>query len=270
MSFFVRPSFKYFAGAILGTSIGFFANSLRVDASGDKIHPPHYHWSHNKLWESFDHASIRRGFHVYKNVCASCHSLNLLAYRHLIDVCYTQEEVMAMAAEIEVKDGPDDDGEFFTRPGNIGDKFPNPYENDKQARFINNGALPPDLSVIAKGREGGIDYLFSILTGYREAPAGIQMKGALYFHPYFSGSSIAMVPPLSNNMVEYDDGTEASISQMAKDVCVFMNWAAEPELDDRKKMGIKALILIGVMIIPTLYLKKFSWSIQKTRKLKFW
>jgi ubiquinol-cytochrome c reductase cytochrome c1 subunit len=237
--------------------------------SEDVLHPAQYPWSHAKAWQSFDHASIRRGHQVYKEVCATCHSLNLIAYRNLVDVCYTEEEAIKLAADIEVTDGPNDEGEMFTRPGKLTDYFPRPYENEQQARAANSGALPPDLSLIIKARHDGCNYVFSILTGYRNPPAGVHVREGLHYNPYFPGGAIGMPPQLSDGMLEYDDGTPATVSQMAKDVVTFLNWAAEPEHDDRKKLGMKTLFLLVLLTIPSWYFKRFKWAALKTRQVQF-
>jgi len=233
----------------------------------DVLHPPQYPWSHRRPWESFDHASIRRGHQVFTEVCSACHSVSLLAYRNLIDVAYTEEEVKAIAASHEVDDGPNDEGEMFKRPGKLSDYMPRPYPNEQAARAANNGALPPDLSLIIKARHGNDDYVFQLLTGYRKKPAGVTVREGLHWNPYFPGGAIGMPPPLMPDMLTFEDGTPATISQMAKDVTTFLCWAAEPEHDDRKKMGMKALFIISLIIVPTLYYKRQVWSVLKSRKL---
>ena len=184
--------------------------------------------------------SLRRGFQVYREVCSSCHSLSRVPYRSLVGVTHTVEEAKVMAEENEYDSEPNDQGDIEKRPGKLSDYLPSPYKNDEAARAANNGALPPDLSLIVKARHGGIDYIFNLLTGYpEEPPAGAVVMEGLNFNPYFPGTGIAMARVLYNELVEYDDGTPASTSQMAKDVTEFLNWAAEPEMDQRKKMGLK-------------------------------
>eukprot|EP00698_Gefionella_okellyi_P017749 TRINITY_DN5234_c0_g1_i1.p1 TRINITY_DN5234_c0_g1~~TRINITY_DN5234_c0_g1_i1.p1 ORF type:complete len:292 (+),score=56.51 TRINITY_DN5234_c0_g1_i1:73-948(+) len=262
-----------FRGLALATLVGAGAiaipSSEKAHASSDALHPTAYPWEHNGVLSSFDHAAIRRGFQVYKNVCATCHSVQLLAWRNLVDVAYTTEEVKAMAADTEVTDGPNDAGEMFQRPGRLSDKMPKPYENENQGRVANNGALPPDLSLIVKAREGHCDYIFALLTGYREPPPGVSVREGMYYNPYFAGGLIGMPPPLMDEQVDYDDGTPASVSQMAKDVTVFLNWAAEPEHDDRKKMGMKVLFVLGLSTISVLWLKRFKWNVVKHRTIEF-
>jgi len=255
------------AASFLG---GFLLSSNPLNAEV-RAEPAKLPWNHNRMWQTYDHASIRRGYIVYKNVCANCHSLSSIAYRHLIGVCFTEEEAKAFAEEITVIDGPDDEGNTFERPGKITDKFPKPYENDKAARFANNGALPSDLSNIIKAREGGADYVFSLMTGYRQPPAGINIREGLHYNIHFPGTSIAMAQALSNGIVEYDDGTEPTISQMAKDVTTFLCWASEPEHDERKLFGLKVLSVLLIVVVPTVFMKRFFfWSTSKSNVYKFY
>ncbi|XP_001371129.2 cytochrome c1, heme protein, mitochondrial [Monodelphis domestica] len=240
-----------------------------VGASDLELHPPNYPWSHRGYLSSLDHSSIRRGFQVYKQVCSSCHSMDYLAYRHLVGVCYTESEAKALAEEIEVQDGPNEDGEMFMRPGKLSDYFPKPYANAEAARAANNGALPPDLSYIIRARHGGEDYVFSLLTGYCDPPAGVSLREGLYFNAYFPGQAIAMAPPIYNEILEYDDGTPATLSQLAKDVCTFLRWASEPEHDHRKLMGLKMLLMFSLLIPLTYAMKRHKWSVLKSRKLAY-
>jgi len=253
--------------------LSFVASALQsffpTSKADEALPPPKYPWNHSYPWQSFDHAAIRRGYKVYSMVCASCHSLDRIAYRNLINTCYTEEEVKALAAERDFVDGPNDEGEMFERPGKLTDYMPRPYPNEQSARFANRGAYPPDLSLMVKAREHHEDYLFAILTGYRDPPAGVQLREGLYYNPYFPGGKIAMPQALSNGQLEYEDGTEASISQMAKDVSTFLAWTSEPEFDERKKMGLKALFLVGLVTIPTFYYKRFVFSSLKTKVVQF-
>ncbi|CAN8074226.1 unnamed protein product [Agarophyton chilense] len=218
---------------------------------------------------SFDAASIRRGYEVYRNVCSSCHSMNRIAFRNLVGVAYTEAEVKEMAEDIEVDDGPNEEGLMFSRPGRLSDTLPAPYPNEEAARYANNGALPPDLSLIVKARHGGENYLWALLTGYRDAPEGINVREGLYYNPYFPGGQIAMARALYDGAVEYEDGTEATTSQMAKDVSTFMAWAAEPEHDQRKKMGMEWVGAFSILFFFMLYTKRFKWSLYKSRRLEF-
>jgi len=256
--------------AVGGLGVGVAALSQPVAASELTLHPPKYPWDHSGPFSALDHASIRRGYQVYKNVCAACHSMDYLCYRNLVGVSHTEDEAKAEAAEIMVLDGPDDDGNMFERPGKLADRFPKPYANDEAARSANNGALPPDLSYIVNARHGGEDYLFALLTGYVDPPpAGVSLRDGLHFQPYFPGQAIGMAQALYNEIIEYEDGTEASMSQLAKDVSVFMRWACEPEHDTRKRMLIKAIMFFSVAMAASYYYKKHKWSVLKARKLAY-
>lgn len=235
----------------------------------EALHPPHITWNHSGVLQSFDAAAIRRGYEVYKNVCSSCHSMNRIAFRNLVGVAFTEEEVKETAEEIEVEDGPNEEGVMFSRPGRLTDYFPAPYPNEEAARYANNGALPPDLSLITKARHGGENYLWALLTGYRDAPEGINVREGLHYNPYFPGGQITMARALYDGAVEYEDGTEATTSQMAKDVSVFLAWAAEPEHDQRKKMGMEWIGAFILLSFAMLYTKRFKWSLYKSRRLEF-
>ncbi|XP_055723850.1 cytochrome c1, heme protein, mitochondrial-like [Salvelinus fontinalis] len=240
-----------------------------VKASDLELHPPNYPWTHNGMLSALDHGSIRRGYQVYKQVCSACHSMEYLAFRNLVGVSHTEAEVKVLAEEIEVVDGPDESGEMFTRPGKLSDYFPKPYSNPEAARAANGGALPPDLSYIVSARHGGEDYVFSLLTGYCEPPAGVEVREGLYYNPYFPGQAIGMAPPIYNEVLEFEDGTPATMSQVAKDVCTFLRWAAEPEHDQRKRMGLKLLMGSAILVPLVYYMKRHRWSVLKSRKIAY-
>lgn len=247
--------------AITGTAVTFL--------SDDVVHPESLPWNHTGLFSSYDCAALRRGFQVYQQVCATCHSIERIHYRELVGVTHTTDELVAMAADVDVEDGPNDEGEMFDRPGRLSDPLPKPYANEEAGRAANAGALPPDLSLMVKARHGGVDYLFSLLTGYCDAPAGKVMLPGLYYNPYFPGGAIAMPPPLQDEGVDYQDGTPATISQQAKDVCQFLNWCAEPEADTRKKDAAKYMMVLGFTTLMTGYYKRFKWSPLKTRAISY-
>lgn len=213
-------------------------------------------WDFEGYLSAYDAASVRRGHVVYTQVCASCHGLSLIAYRNLVNTCYSEDEVKAMAEDTDMMDGPNSEGEMFERPGKLSDYLPSPYPNEEAARFANNGAYPPDLSLIMKARHHGPDYVFALLTGYKEPPAGVPPRDTQYYNPYFPGSWIGMPMPLAEGAVEYDDGTPATVTQMAKDVCTFLTWAAEPEADERKLMGFKHVTALTVLFFFTWYYKR--------------
>jgi len=226
------------------------------------VYPPTSGTSHRKQ-------RVRRGYEVYKQVCAACHSMKFMFYRELVGNCFTESEAKAEAEQIEVLDGPDDTGAMYMRPGKLSDRFPQPYPNEEAARQANSGALPPDLTYIVLARHGGEDYIFSILTGYMDPPAGVDVTEGLYYNPYFAGGSISMAQVLYNEVMEYSDGTPATASQLAKDVCTFLKWAGEPEHDTRKRLLIKVVMIMSLLIGVSWYYKRHKWMTMKTRKLAF-
>lgn len=261
---------KVLVGAIAsaGSAYTFFMNQEKAKAD-EALPPPKYPWNHRFPWQSYDHASIRRGYKVYSQVCSVCHSLDLIAYRNLVGTCYTEEEVKELAAERDFLDGPDEQGEMYERPGKLSDRMPRPYANENAARFANNGAYPPDLSLIVNSRAHHEDYVFSLLTGYKEPPAGVQVREGLYYNPYFPGAKIAMPNPLSDGQVEFEDGTYGSVSQMAKDLTTFLAWTSVPQQDEHRRMGIKFFLLLGMVSLSTLYYKRLRWSVLKSRVVTF-
>jgi len=242
---------------------------VRTTFASSALEAPKQNWDHKGVFGGFDYASVRRGYMVYKQVCATCHSLERIAFRNFIGTVMTEEEAKAAAAAVEITDGPDEYGEMFQRPGKLSDYIPKPYPNENAARFANNGGLPPDLSLITKARVGNEDYLYSILTGYREPPSGVSIPNGLHYNPYFPGGAIAMAQALSDGQVDYDDGTSSSMSQMAKDVTTFLAWAAEPENDERKRTGLKTFLLMSLMLVPTFYYYKSKWIVMKSRVVSF-
>lgn len=242
-------------------------NSLSASELVSK--PPKYDWPWGNFITSYDAASIRRGYEVYKQVCAACHSLRFVAYRHLVGVSHTEEEAKKEAAEVMVTDGPNDIGEMFQRPGKLSDYFANPYPNEEAARAANNGAYPPDLSLITNARNGKEDYLFALLTGYTEVPAGVTLAEGQAFNPYFPGGAIGMPQMLYDETIEYEDGTPATASQLAKDVTCFLKWATEPEHDQRQRIWLRVMPVALVLFAASVYYKRFKWSSLKTRKLVF-
>ena len=220
-------------------------------------------WSFKGLSGKFDRASLQRGYQVYQEVCSGCHSVKHLSYRNLSEKGgpeFSLEESKAIAAQFEITDGPNEDGEMFTRPARLSDKFVSPFPNVKAAAAANDGAYPPDMSVLVKARPGGSNYIYSVLMGYEEPPAGMQLDDGVYYNKYMIGNKIKMSSPLTEDIVEYTDGTKASIEQMAKDVTTFLSWAAEPELEQRHKTGVKVIVyLILLTILVYLSMKKI-WS----------
>ena len=237
--------------------------------SDDAVPPPEYPWRHRENFSSYDCTAIRCGFQVYREVCATCHSVDRLRFRELVGVTHTKEEAKALALEFDVIDGPNMEGEMYDRPGKLFDRIPSPYANIEAGRAANGGAYPPDLSLIVKGREEGHNYVMALLTGYMEPPAGKLMMEGLHYNPYFPGGGISMPPPLQDEGVEYDDGTVATIAQQARDVTQFLNWIAEPEMEERKKTAILAVSTIVVTALTMGYYKRYKWSPFKTRKIAY-
>ena len=242
--------------------IFFLVGTLQVNAA-EKVELMKTDWSFKGLTGKFDRASLQRGYQVYTEVCASCHSMKYVSYRNLAEPGgpeFTEDQAKAIAANFEVEDGPNNDGEMFTRPAKLSDKFVNPYENIKAAQAANGGAYPPDMSVLAKARSGGVDYIYSILLGYEDPPAGIILDDGVYYNKYMYGNNIKMSQPLSDGLVEYSDGTKATEEQMAKDVTTFLMWAAEPHLESRHKMGFKAILYLIILTVLVYFSMKKIWS----------
>ncbi len=220
-------------------------------------------WSFEGIFGTFDRSSLQRGYQVYQEVCSGCHSIQHLSYRNLSEKGgpeFSLDEAKAIAAQFEVTDGPNDDGEMFTRPRRLSDKFVNPFPNIQAATAANGGAYPPDMSVLVKARKGGADYIYSLLLGYDEVPAGYELDDGVYYNKYISGNKIMMSKPLSEGVVEYSDGTQATETQMAKDVVTFLTWAAEPNLEARHKMGFKVFIFLIILLTLVYFSKQKIWS----------
>ena len=224
-------------------------------------------WSFKGLFGKFDRGSLQRGYQVYTEVCASCHSMKYLSYRNLSEKGgpeFSQEVTKAIAASFEVTDGPNADGEMFVRPGKLSDKFVMPYENEKAAQAANGGAYPPDMSVLVKARGGGVDYIYSLLQGYEEAPSGMILDDGVHYNKYMYGNKIKMSAPLSDGIIEYSDGTNANVEQMSKDVTTFLMWAAEPSLEARHQMGFKAILYLIILTTLVYFSMKRIWSRVET------
>ena len=235
----------------------------KTSFSAEAIKPMKVDWTFKGLTGKFDRASLQRGFQVYKEVCSSCHSMKYLSYRNLGQPGgpeFTEEEVKAIAASFEITDGPDSQGEMFTRPGRPADKFLNPYPNDEAAKAANGGAYPPDMSVLVKASKGGANYIYSVLLGYEEKPESVILDEGVYYNKYMAGQKIKMPKVLSDGLVEYADGTVSSEAQMAKDVTTFLAWAAEPELEERHKTGVKVIIYLVLLTVLVYLSMKKIWS----------
>ena len=253
------PAFRSLRALVLG--LGLIAGASPALAAGGEIELPNTRFSFDGLFGHFDRASAQRGFQVYKEVCSACHAMHLLSYRNLRQLGLSEAEVAGIAATVQVMDGPNDEGQMVERPGRASDRFHSPFPNEQAARSANNGAYPPDLSVITKAREGGADYIHALLTGYGDPPAGMHIADGMHYNKYFAGHQIAMPPPItSDGQVEYHDGTKATVDQMVTDVSQFLTWAAEPELEQRKAMGVKIILFLTVLGGLAYAVKRRVWA----------
>ena len=238
-----------------------------ISYSAEKVEYLKTDWSFKGLFGKFDRGSLQRGYQVYTEVCSSCHSMKYVSYRNLAEKGgpeFTEAQAKAIAASFEVKDGPNADGEMFTRPGKLSDKFVMPYENVKAAQAANGGAYPPDMSVLVKARGGGVDYIYSLLQGYENPPAGFVLDDGVYYNKFMYGNKIKMSNQLSDGLVEYADGTNATVEQMSKDVTTFLMWTAEPHLEARHQMGFKAIVYLIILTILVYFSMKRIWSRVET------
>ena len=250
---------KMLAAAALAAAAWSWSTPAPASEGGPAL--PEVEWSFNGLFGTFDRAQLQRGMQVYKEVCHSCHGLQYIAFRNLTQLGFSADQVAQIAQDFEVQDGPNDEGDMFMRPAKAADYVPSPFANDQAARAANNGALPPDLSLIVDARMGGADFLHAVLTGYREEPPpGFQMGEGMYYNEYFPGHQIAMPPPLSDGRVEYTDGTEATLDQQSKDVSAFLAWASEPNLEQRKQTGVSVMLFLIVFTAMLYALKRHIWS----------
>ena len=251
--------------AALGIMILFglagFTGQARANEGGEPLKMPEGGFTWEGVFGHYDQAALKRGWQVFHDVCSNCHSMKLVAYRNLADLGFTADEIKAFAAEKEVQDGPNDEGAMYARPGRPSDRFVAPFANDKAAMAANGGALPPDLSLMAKARHHGPYYVYSLLLGYEEAaPADHPVPDGKYYNHYFPGNAIGMPQVVNDDIVAYADGTKATKEQIAKDIATFLNWAAEPELDARKSMGVKVLVFLGFLTALLYALKRQIWK----------
>jgi ubiquinol-cytochrome c reductase cytochrome c1 subunit len=253
------------------TGFGVWLGSEKQETAELKYHEHahNHHFSFEGPFGHFDRQQLQRGFQVYKAVCASCHSLNYVAFRNLEEIGYSEAEVKAIANQwqIEVPSINPESGEAATRKALPSDQFPSPYPNDVRARAANNNAVPPDLSLIVKAREGGADYVYSLLTGYRQPPADVEVPQGLHYNPFFHSIKIAMPQPLSTTgQVPYADGTEATVEQMSEDVTAFLAWAAEPNLEKRLQLGWAVLIFLLAATALAYFAYRNVWADRKVKK----
>jgi ubiquinol-cytochrome c reductase cytochrome c1 subunit len=272
------------AAIVLSLAGSAFAAEEAGESAAEPTHlpimkPAEMDWSFAGPFGTYDKVQLQRGFKVFKEVCSACHSMNRVAFRNLEYLGYSEEQVKAVAAEYEVQDGPNADGEMFTRKAVPSDYFPSPYPNKEAAAASNNGAAPPDFSLIAKARavergfptfvfdvftqyaQGGPDYIHALLTGYDQTPPeGMEIPEGTYYNPYFiSGKSLAMAQPIADDQVTYDDGAPQTVDQYAKDVSAFLMWAAEPHLGERKRTGFSVLVFLALFGALVYVTKKKVW-----------
>jgi cytochrome c1 len=266
--------------ALALTAVVALTASRSALAQEQEIAPPRQHWSFAGPFGLYDPQQLQRGFKIYRQVCSNCHSLKLLAFRNLADPGgpgFTEAQAAAVAATFQVTAGPNDEGEMFQRPGVLADYFPPPFPNEQAARHANGGALPPDMSVLAKARtydrgfpwfildaftqyqEEGPDYIHAILNGYEQPPAGFTLAPGKQYNKYFPGHAISMPQPLTDGQVEYTDGTPTTVDQYGRDVAAFLAWASEPKLDERKRLGFQVFVYLIVLTGLLYFTKKRVW-----------
>jgi ubiquinol-cytochrome c reductase cytochrome c1 subunit len=246
--------------ALTAATLALALGATPARAAGEAVPLPDTRFSFQGLFGTFDRAAAQRGFQVYQQVCAACHAMKQLSYRNLRDLGLSEAEVRAIAASVQVQDGPNAEGEMFERPGRPADRFRSPFPNENAARAANNGAYPPDLSVIAKAREGGATYLHALLIGYADPPAGTTVMPGMHYNTYFPGHQIAMAAPLNEGVVTFHDNTPATVEQMAHDVSTFLAWAAEPELEERRAMGVRIVLFLTILGGLAYAVKRKIWA----------
>ena len=223
--------------------------------------PPHQHWHFDGPFGQYDKKALQRGFLVYKNVCSACHSMKQMHYRNLDGLGYNEAQIKAIASDYMITDGPNEEGEFYERPGRAADRFKSPFPNDAAAKASNNGAYPPDMSLIVNARHHGADYIYALLAkGYVEAPEDKELAQGQYYNKYMAGNVISMAPPLSDGLVSYPDGSPETVEQYAKDVAEFLKYASDPHMEERKTIGIRALIFLFFFSLVFFMAKKKLWK----------
>ena len=250
-------------GALLLAGAISFAPALATPARAqghEAVSGPKQDWSFDGPFGTFDRASAQRGFQVYKEVCSGCHSMKLVYYRNLGALGFSEAEVKAIAASAQVPGGLDEAGQPVERPGLPADRFRSPFPNDAAARAANGGALPPDQSLIVKARSDGSNYLHALLNGYVDPPEGFNVPEGQYYNTYFPGHLLAMPPVLNDGQVTYADGTEATVDQMARDVTQFLTWTSNPDMEQRKRMGVKVVLFLTLLTGLTVAVKKRVWK----------
>lgn len=263
---------------LMATAMGVAAPALAQEAGGEPPLPPMQSWSFSGPFGTFDTAQLQRGYQVYQKICSNCHSMKDVAFRNLAQPGgpqFNASQVKALAATFKVIVGSGNPAE---RTGRASDYFPSPFPNEAAARAANGGALPPDMSVLAKARsyergglwflttpftqyqEEGVDYIHALLNGYEDTPKGFNLPEGKYYNTYFPGHAISMPPPLSDGLVDYTDGSPMTREQYSKDISAFLLWAAEPKLDQRKQIGFTAIVFLAVFALLLYRLKKIVWA----------
>ena len=226
----------------------------------EKIILKKQNWTFEGIFGRYDDLSLQRGLQIYQEVCSTCHGMKRLRFRELKDLGFTEDQIKKYSETFEILDGPNELGEMFMRPGEPSDTFVSPYKNKQEAKASFNGVYPPDLSLLTKAIKNGPDYIYSLLTGYEDPPKDFELIDGLYYNPYHDGKVIAMPPPLYDDAIEYIDGTNASLHQLSYDIVNFLNWAAEPELEKRKSMGVKVILFLIVLTALLYVTMKETWS----------
>ncbi len=244
---------------LLAATAAFTFTAVSAQAA-EHVEIPKEKWSFDGVLGTFDRAQLQRGFQVYKDVCSACHSLNYISFRNFEALGYSEEQVKTLAAEYEVQDGPNDEGDMFKRKAKPSDRLPKPFANDALARMSNGGALPPDLSLMTKAREGGPDYVYHLLLGYEEPPAGVQLVTGMSYNKYFPGHQIAMTKQITDGVVTFADGSPNDAAHVAKDVTAFLHWAAEPKLEARHSTGLRVTLYALIFAVLAFLAKRRMWK----------
>ncbi|MCW6506503.1 cytochrome c1 [Lichenifustis flavocetrariae] len=270
------------APALLAAGFLAVAAPARAQEAAPAPLPPKQSWSFAGPFGRYDQAQLQRGYQVYREVCSNCHSMHFVSFRNLSQAggpSFSEGQVKALAETFKVQDGPNDAGDMFERPGRPSDPFPSPFPNEQAARAANGGALPPDMSVLAKARdiefgglwfmlqpfsqysEQGVDYIHAVLNGYHDNPPdGFKLPDGKYYNDYYPGHAISMPKPLSDGQVTYTDGSPQTVEQYSHDIAAFLMWAAEPKLVERKRMGLTVVIFLAVFIGLLYAIKKRIWA----------
>lgn len=231
-----------------------------ASAAGDAPHPPSQQWSFSGPFGQYDKAAMQRGYKVYREVCAACHSMKRVYFRNLEALGYDESQIKNIASEYTIEDGPNDEGDMFERVRLPSDPLPSPFANSKAAAYANGGAIPPDLSLITKARANGPNYVYALMTGYQEPPAGVEVVDGKYWNKYFAGHNISMAPPLSDGQVGYEDGTPETVDQYSRDLVQFLMFAADPHMEARKQAGFRVLMFLFIFAIIMYRVKKKVWA----------